>query len=93
VNKNRENEEREEPPHPEQQIGENEERSDASPVDTKHQANLQSALHAKRKSLRNKAGKADYSYRYGFAQIERYLESAAKALEQLQTFTTNEQSF
>jgi Reverse transcriptase (RNA-dependent DNA polymerase) len=90
---NHENEEREEPLNPEQQVGENEERNDASRVDTEHRATLQSALHAKRKGLRNKAGKADYSYRYGFAQIEKHLESAAKALEQLQTFTTNEQSF
>jgi outer membrane biosynthesis protein TonB len=92
-NEERENEEREEPPNPNQQIAENQERNDTSRVDAEHRATLQSALYAKRKGLRNKAGKADYSYRYGFAQIEKHLESAAKALEQLQTFTTNEQSF
>jgi hypothetical protein len=92
-NEERENEERQPPLQTEHQLGENEERANTNHATTEHRANLQSALHSKRKSLRNKAGKADYSYRYGFAQIETSIELATKALDQLQNFSANEQSF
>jgi hypothetical protein len=57
-------------------IDENEERETVTP-----KAALQSTLQDKRKSLRNKSGRADYTYRFGFTQIAQSLATAAATLE------------
>jgi Reverse transcriptase (RNA-dependent DNA polymerase) len=54
-----------------------------------HRAELQSTLRAKRKSLHNKS---DYTYRYGFAQIEKSIEAAAQAIKQLRDFSAGNES-
>jgi Reverse transcriptase (RNA-dependent DNA polymerase) len=61
-------------------------------ANAEHRAELQSTLRAKRKSLRNKSGKADYTYRYGFAQIEKSIEAAAQAIKQLRDFSAGNES-
>jgi hypothetical protein len=73
-----ENEERKEPtilstPPP---IDENEEREAAA-----RKAALQSTLREKRKNLRNKSGRADYTHRFGFTRIAHSLATAAATLE------------
>jgi hypothetical protein len=56
--------------------GNNEEREEAA-----RKAALRSAARSKRKSLRNKTGHADFTYRFGFAQIAQSLATAAATLE------------
>jgi hypothetical protein len=92
----RENEEREQPrataTHDSTNEHEKEERDNEQHTNADHGAELQSALRTKHKSLRNKSGKADYSCRYGFAQIEKSIEAAACAIDQLHDFSAGKES-
>jgi Reverse transcriptase (RNA-dependent DNA polymerase) len=60
---------------------ENEERQAPIVANVERNKALLSTLRDKRKSLRNKSGRADYTYRFGFTQIAKSLGDAASSFE------------